>query len=117
MVFALNSMAGRLSGLWKDLLLPAGLLIIGYVSAKSFGPTTINVVQSTQTLNGIFYLLVATGIAGNLIPALIMFFDNFTGKRKEQILKELNEMRAEKEEEWNREHCGDLVTANEGVLQ
>lgn len=117
MVFALNSMAGRLSGLWKDLLLPAGLVIIGYVSAKSFGPTTINVVQSTQTLNGIFYLLVVTGIAGNLIPALIMFFDNYTGKRKEKILKELNQMRAEKEEEWNREHCDDLVTANEGVSQ
>ncbi|NLO38292.1 MAG: hypothetical protein GX115_02295 [Ruminiclostridium sp.] len=115
MVFALNSMAGRLSGLWKDLLLPAGLMIIGYVSAKSFGPTTINVVQSTQTLNGIFYLLTATGIAGNLIPALIMFFDNYTGKRKEKILKELNEMRAKKEEEWNREHCDDLVPANEGV--
>jgi GPH family glycoside/pentoside/hexuronide:cation symporter len=117
MVFALNSMAGRLSGLWKDLLLPAGLVIIGYVSAKSFGPTTINVVQSTQTLNGIFYLLVVTGIAGNLIPALIMFFDNYTGKRKEKILKELTEMRAEKEEEWSREHCDDLVPANEGVSQ
>ncbi len=115
MVFALNSMAGKLSGLWKDLLLPAGLVIIGYVSAKSFGPTTINVVQSTQTLNGIFYLLTATGIAGNLIPALIMFFDNYTGKRKENILKELYEMRAKKEEEWNREHCDDLVPADEGV--
>ncbi len=117
MVFALNSMAGRLSGLWKDLLLPAGLVIIGYVSAKSFGPTTINVVQSTETLNGIFYLLCVTGIAGNLIPALIMFFDNYTGKRREAILKELNEMRAAKETEWNRTHSDDLVPANEGVSQ
>jgi GPH family glycoside/pentoside/hexuronide:cation symporter len=117
MVFAVNSMAGRLSGLWKDLLLPIGLMIIGYVSAKSFGSTTINVVQSTQTLDGIFYLLTATGIAGNLIPAIIMFFDNYTGKRKEQMLKELNEMRAMKEEEWNKEHCNDSVPANEGVAQ
>lgn len=117
MVFAINSMASRLSGLWKDLLLPAGLLIIGYVSAKSFGSTTINVVQSNQTLDGIFYLLTVTGIVGNLIPALIMFFDNYTGKRKEMMLRELNEMRAEKEEEWNRAHCDDLVTASEGVSQ
>jgi len=115
MVFALNSMANRLSGLWKDLLLPAGLLVIGYISAKSFGPTTINVVQSTQTLDGIFYLLTLTGIFGNLIPAIIMFFDNYTGKRKEQMLMELNEMRAKKEEEWNQEHCDDQVLANEGV--
>jgi Na+/melibiose symporter-like transporter len=115
MVFALNSMANRLSGLWKDLLLPAGLLIIGYISAKSFGPTTINVVQSTQTLDGIFYLLTLTGIFGNLIPAIIMFFDNYTGKRKEQMLMELNEMRAKKEEEWNQEHCDDQVLVNEGV--
>jgi Na+/melibiose symporter-like transporter len=117
MVFAINSMASRLSGLWKDLLLPAGLLIIGYVSAKSFGSTTINVVQSNQTLDGIFYLLTVTGIVGNLIPALIMFFDNYTGKRKERMLRELNQMRAEKEEEWNRAHCDDLVTASEGVSQ
>jgi Na+/melibiose symporter-like transporter len=115
MVFALNSMANRLSGLWKDLLLPAGLVIIGYISAKSFGSTTINVVQTTQTLNGIFYLLTVTGIVGNLIPALVMFFDNYTGKRKEQILSELNQMRAKKEEEWNKEHCNDFVPANEEV--
>ena len=115
MVFALNAMAGRLSGLWKDLLLPAGLVIIGYVSAKSFGASTINVVQSNQTLNGIFYLLTATGIVGNIIPGLIMSFDNYTGKRKEKILEELNEMRAKKEEEWNRNHCDNLVTADEGV--
>ena len=115
MVFALSSISGRISSLWKGLLLPLGLLIIGYVSAKSFGSTTISVVQSTQTLDGIFYLLVLTGIGGNLIPALVIFFDNYTGKRKEKILKELNEMRAKKDKEWNENNCGDQVTANEGV--
>ncbi|MDD4112594.1 MAG: MFS transporter [Herbinix sp.] len=115
MVFALNSMASRISNLWRDLLLPAGLVIIGYVSAKSFGASTINVVQSNQTLNGIFYLLTITGIVGNLIPALIMSFDNYTGKRKEKILEELNEMRAKKEEEWNKEQGNNLIIADEGV--
>jgi len=103
MVFALNSMSRRISGLWKGLLFPAGLAIIGYVSAKSFGNTTISVVQSGQTLNGIFYLITIAGIAGNIIPGSVMLFDNYTGKRKEKILEELYAMRAEREAQWKAE--------------
>ena len=101
MVFALRSTAARISGLWKSLLFPAGLVIIGYVSAKSFGSTTISVVQSAKTLNGIFYLITLSGIAGNIIPGIIMSFDNYTGKRKEKILEELYEMRAKRQAEWD----------------
>ena len=104
MVFALRSTASRISGLWKSLLFPAGLVIIGYVSAKSFGPTTISVVQSTKTLNGIFYLITVSGIAGNIIPGIIMSFDNYTGKRKEKILEELYAMRAQRQAEWDAAH-------------
>ncbi len=104
MVFALRSTAARISGLWKSLLFPAGLVIIGYVSAKSFGQTTISVVQSTKTLNGIFYLITLSGIAGNIIPGIIMSFDNYTGKRKEKILEELYAMRAQKQAEWDAAH-------------
>ncbi len=118
MVFALRSMAGRISGFWKSLLFPAGLAIIGYVSAKSFGTTTISVVQSTSTLNGIFYLVTVPGMLGNLIPGTIMLFDNYTGKRKEKILEELYAMRAEKQAEWekqnapeNAEKCAEQETA------
>lgn len=100
MVFALRSMAARISGFWKSLLFPAGLAIIGYVSAKSFGGTTISVVQSAKTLKGIFYLVTVPGMLGNLIPGTIMLFDNYTGKRKEQILNELYAMRAQKQAEW-----------------
>lgn len=100
MVFALRSMASRISGFWKSLLFPAGLALIGYVSAKSFGAGTISVVQSAKTLQGIFYLITVSGMAGNLIPGLIMSLDNYTGKRKEKILEELYAMRAEKEKEW-----------------
>lgn len=112
MVFALRSTASRISGFWKSLLLPAGLVIIGYVSAKSFGGTTISVVQSTKTLQGIFYLVTGSGMAGNLIPGLIMSLDNYTGKRKEAILKELNEMRAAKQAEWDAQHS--VPTLEEG---
>lgn len=106
MVFALASMSRRLCSFWKSLLFPAGLAIIGYVSAKSFGTTTIPVVQSEGTLRGIFYLITISGIAGNLIPAFIMSFDRYTGKRKEKILAELYEMRAAKELEWKNEQEG-----------
>ncbi len=101
MVFAMRSTAARISGLWKSLLFPAGLAIIGYVEAKSFGSSTISVVQSTSTLNGIFYLITLSGIAGNIIPGIIMSFDNYTGKRKEKMLEELNEMRAKRQAEWD----------------
>jgi GPH family glycoside/pentoside/hexuronide:cation symporter len=107
MVFALRSTAARISGLWKSLLFPAGLVIIGYVSAKSFGNTTISVVQSTKTLDGIFYLITGAGIIGNIIPGIIMSFDNYTGKRKEKILEELYEMRAKRQAQWDAEHPGE----------
>ena len=104
MVFAVRSTATRLGGLWKSLLFPAALVIIGYVSAKSFGSTTISVVQSTKTLNGIFYMITLSGIVGNIVPGIIMSFDNYTGKRKEKILEELYEMRAKRQAEWDAEH-------------
>lgn len=104
MVFALRSTAARISGFWKSLLFPAGLVLIGYVSAKSFGSTTISVVQSAETLNGIFYLITISGIVGNIVPGIIMSFDHYTGKRKERILKELYAMRAEQQALWDAEH-------------
>ncbi len=107
MVFAMRSMAARISGFWKSLLFPAGLAIIGYVSAKSFGGTTISVVQSGSTLKGIFYLVTIPGMLGNLIPGAIMLFDNYTGKRKEKILEELNAMRAEKQAEWDKKKAAE----------
>lgn len=108
MVFALASMSRRICGFWKSLLFPAGLAIIGYVSAKSFGVTTISVVQSESTLRGIFYLITISGIAGNLIPGFIMTFDNYSGKRKEKILAELYEMRAAREKEWELAQKGEV---------
>ncbi len=99
MAFAINSMANRLCGLWTDLLLPAGLTLIGYQSAQvvEVAPDTfetVAAVQTPETLKGIFYLVVIPGIVGNFVPGIIMLFDNFHGKRRERILEELAEMRA-----------------------
>ncbi len=111
MVFALRSMAGRLQGFWKSLLLPAGLAVIGYVSAITFGSSTIKIVQNEEALNGIFYLVVLSGLVGNFLPGAVMLLDNYTGKRKEAILKELNEMRAKAQADWDKEHANAPVEA------
>ncbi len=91
MVFAVNSMAGRLNGFWKDLLLPIGLSLIGYISKKD---GVDEVQQGTDTLKGLFYLVAVPGVVGNLLPGLVTLLDNFRGKRRDRILAELMEMRA-----------------------
>lgn len=55
----------------------------------------VEAVQTPETLHGIFLLVAVPGIIGNLIPGIIMMFDNFTGKRKEKIMAELEVIRAE----------------------
>jgi len=115
MVFALFSMAGKIKGLWSDLLLPAALVVIGYVSAQSIGGVTINIVQSNDTLNKIFYLVTLPGMIGNFLAGSVMFFDNYTGKKKEQILKELDELHAQQEAELKAQEMQtvETVTATE----
>lgn len=95
MVFAMHSMANRINGLLTSILLPLGLTIIGYVSAQVINGETVQVIQSAATLRGIFYLLTIPGVVGNFLPALIMFFDKYTGKHKEEILAELAQMHAD----------------------
>lgn len=96
MTVAFNTMCSRICQLWKDLLINAGLKLIGYKSAiiKADGSSEA-AVQTPETLKGIFWLVVIPGIVGNILPGIIMLFDNFTGKRRENILKELEEIRAE----------------------
>ncbi len=98
MVFAFNTMVSRVSALWKELLVNGGLALIGYQSAQMINGEMVEAVQSAETLHGIFLLVVIPGIIGNLLPALVMMFDNFTGKRKERIMNELEVIRAEAKE-------------------
>ena len=88
-------MFSRISALWKELLVNGGLTLIGYQSAQMINGEMVEAVQTAETLHGIFLLVVIPGIIGNLLPGLIMCFDNFTGKRKEKIMAELEEIRAE----------------------
>ena len=95
MVFAFSTMVSRISALWKELLVNTGFALIGYQSAVSINGVMTEVVQTPQTLHGIFLLVAIPGIIGNLLPGIIMLFDNFTGKRKEKIMAELEEIRSE----------------------
>ena len=95
MVFAFNTMVSRVSALWKEILVNGGLALIGYQSAQRVNGEMVEAIQTPETLHGLFLLVVIPGIIGNLLPALIMSFDNFTGKRKEKIMAELEEIRAE----------------------
>ncbi len=98
MVFAFNTMVSRVSALWKEILVNGGLALIGYQSAQRVNGEMVEAIQTPETLHGLFLLVVIPGIIGNLLPALIMAFDNFTGKRKEKIMAELEEIRAEAKE-------------------
>ena len=94
MVFAFNTMVSRIAALWKELLVNGGMALIGYQSAVSINGVMTEAVQTPETLHGIFLLVAIPGIIGNLVPGIIMMFDNFTGKRKEKIMSELEEIRA-----------------------
>lgn len=102
MIFSFNTMCSRISSLWKDLMIDLGLGFIGYKSATiGADGKSVEAEQSPETLKGLFYLVVIPGIVGNIIPGLIMRFDNFTGNRKKQILEELNAIREERLETAN----------------
>lgn len=97
MIFSFNSMCNRISSLWKDLMINGGLSLIGYKSATVTATgESIEAVQTPKTLKGIFYLVVIPGILGNIIPGIILRFDNFAGKKKEAVLSELREMREQR---------------------
>lgn len=97
MIFSFNTMCTRISSLWKDLMIDIGLSLIGYKSATvDENGESIEAIQTPETIKGIFYLVVLPGIIGNLLPGLIMRFDNFTGSRKAAILEELQDIRKER---------------------
>ncbi len=97
MIFSFNTMCSRISSLWKDLMIDFALGLIGYKSAEiNDKGESVEAIQTPDTIKGIFYLVVIPGIIGNLIPGLIMRFDNFTGKNRERIMAEIQEIRKER---------------------
>lgn len=52
--------------------------------------------QTNSTLKGIYLMFTLCGIIGNFLASGTYLFDNYTGKRKEAILIELDKMREER---------------------
>lgn len=72
---------------------------IGYQSINSKDNPTIEVnengtYQSNETLRGIFRVVTLCGLIGNICASLCFLFDNYSGKRKQEINEELAAMRA-----------------------
>lgn len=93
MVFAFNTLVTRVSNLWKDLLITGGLALVQFRNSQTIGGEVIQFVQSDFTKKGIFWLVVIPAIVGNVVPGIIMLFDNFTGERRESIMSELESIR------------------------
>ena len=64
-----------------------------YARVQDAAGNTIKVVQSSSTLKGIYFVIALCGAIGNLLPAITYSLDRFTGKRRDEILLELDEMR------------------------
>lgn len=67
---------------------------IGYKSAV--GNNTV--IQPERALKGIFLMFTLCGLFGNFLASGSYLFDNYTGKKKERILMELEQMRKLREE-------------------
>lgn len=94
MVLAASGIVSKASALLRTNLYNGSLNKIGYQSAyQDASGNTVYPVQSDKTLHGIFLITTLFGFIGNFLPAIVMLFDNYTGKRKEEILEELREIR------------------------
>ena len=97
LLVAVQSIVNRLNTLIRVNIKNLSLLTIGYQSGKKDAAgNAIKVVQSPSTLKGIYFVVALCGALGNFLPALMYSLDRFTGKRRDAILLELDEMRAKR---------------------
>ena len=94
---AVQSITGKINSLIRVNIKNLSLKAIGYQSGKQDASgKAIDVVQSDRTLKGIYFIVALCGVIGNALPGIVYSFDRFTGKRRTDILEELNEMRAKR---------------------
>ena len=94
LLVAVQTIVGRLNTLIRVNVKNLSLMTIGYQSGKKDAAgNTIKVVQSPATLKGIYFVVALCGMIGNFLPAIMYLLDRFTGKRRNAILLELDEMR------------------------
>ena len=94
LLVAVQSIIGRVNALIRVNVKNLSLQAIGYQPGKvDAAGNAIKVVQSPKTLKGIYFVVALCGAIGNFLPAIMFSLDRFTGKRREAILLELDEMR------------------------
>lgn len=86
-----QSVIGKLNSLLKVNLYNGLFEMIAY-KPKAPG-SKIKPVQSNDTLRGIYTLFSLCGVIGNILAAITLMFDNYTGILKAEIFTELTEMR------------------------
>ena len=94
LLVAAQSIVGQLNKLIRVNVKNLSLMAIGYQSGKKDAAgNTIKVVQSESTLKGIYFVVALCGAIGNFLPAVMYALDRFTGRRRDEILQELDQMR------------------------
>ncbi len=94
MLLAVQSLMGKVNALLRVNIKNLSLKAIGYQSGRQDAEgKAVRVVQSDKTLKGIYFVVTLCGVIGNLLPGIIYSFDNFTGKKRDAIMEDLNRMR------------------------
>ena len=97
LLVAAQSIVGQLNKLIRVNVKNLSLMAIGYQSGKKDAAgNTIKVVQSESTLKGIYFVVALCGAIGNFLPAVMYALDRFTGRRRDEILQELDVMRQQR---------------------
>lgn len=89
LVSAAQSVFGNVFNLIRTNFYNIAFQKIGYKSASAGEAVT----QTTGALKGIFLMFTLCGVVGNFLASGSYLFDNYTGKKKDGILKELENMR------------------------
>ena len=95
-ISAAQNIVGKFASLLKENLYNSVFMMVGYREGTPGAKT--RTIQSNETLRKIYMVFSLFGLIGDLLPASVFLFDNYRGKRKEAILKELEEMRARRAE-------------------
>lgn len=94
MLTAAGNIMGKITALAKTNLYYS---LFGWTGYQSTPPgSTERIIQTDKTLHRVFMMVSLCGLAGNTLSALVFLFDNFTGKRKEKIMAELEAFRNER---------------------
>lgn len=89
LVSAAQSVFGNVFNLIRTNFYNIAFQKIGYKSASAGEAVT----QTTGALKGIFLMFTLCGVVGNFLASGSYLFDNYTGRKKDGILKELENMR------------------------